>query len=82
MVLIGVIKTQKLPFLLVASVLHIYLGKYIIICLLFLCISLIYQDKKQLLLSIISDKIFIFRFAMFNKLPATAQANIITHLNS
>lgn len=72
MVLIGVIKIQKLLFLLVASVIHTCSGKYIIILLLFVPIFLISQDKRQLPLSIISGKILIFSFAMCNKPPTTA----------
>lgn len=73
MVLIDVIKIQNLPFLLVAPAIYTCIGKYTIMLLFFLCIFFISQDKKQLLLSIISGKILIFRFAMFNKPPTTAQ---------
>ena len=54
MLLIGVIKIQKLPYLLVACVIQICPIKCIITLILFLQMFFIYEEKRKLLLSIIS----------------------------
>lgn len=72
MVLIDVIKIQNLPFQL--HLLFILVMGNIPLCFYSFYIYFSHpKTKKQLLLSIISGTILIFRFAMFHKPPTTAQ---------